>query len=336
MKKIEILKIYVYHLCIIMSNGYNVGNKTAFCRIMYGRHLNSVGYKITNLQYDCRYGDECRGCHNPGEFKILPHIPKWEKKDKSNVNLLEIKKSILQSFTEEGPKVKNPKYKSSIIHAASLQFNELLHYWFDITCYHRKIAKELKGKSLVEGYSNFRDVPKFYLPNEDDVWALERVIHPCETFKNMVVSKGQPYSVRDICVGHQNCKNGVHERKDLVCVQDLINGTCDCGPDTYTSTRTELLSKIEELKKSIIDSIDEDGFEIKVTKAMKTSITAKITEYQKQLASLKPRMIHYTEQGLKPLSVRIQEAEVSKPKEIDVEEIKTKTVRRVVKKKGKV
>ena len=67
---------------------------------------------------------------------------------------------------------------------------------------------------------------------------------------------------------------------------------------------------------------------------MKTKITGQITALQKELTELKPRKIHYTEQGLIPLSKRIEDAEAAKPKDIDMEEIKTKTVRRV-KKKGK-
>lgn len=319
-----------------MSKDYNDGDKLSFCRVMYGKYLNSVGFKITNIHYDCRYGDDCRGCHNPTEFRIMPHITKWEKKNKTNINLLEIQQSILRVFTEEGSKVRNLKYKSSIVHANTLPFNELLHYWFDITCYHRKIKKTLKSNSLVEGYSNMRDVPCFYLPNEDDVWALERVLHFCSEFKNMIDMKGKPTSVRDICIGHKNCKHGVHELKDLVCIDDLLKGTCSCGPDTYTTSRAQMMEEIQSLKNSLVGGIDEDGFEIKISKAMRTSVTAKINALQKSIASLKPRKIHYTEQGIKPLSVRIEEAQAAAPKEIDVEEIKTKTVRKIVKKKGKV
>lgn len=319
-----------------MSTDYNAGNKSSFCRVIYGKYLNSAGYNITHIHHDCRYGESCRGCHNPSEFRLLAHITKWEKKSKANINLLEIRESIKNALMEESGKVKNTKYKSSIIHASSLPFNELLHYWFDITCYHRKIAKTLRTQNPCEGYSNPKDVPKFYLANEDDVWALERVIHFCQEFKLMVESKGKPFGVRDICVGHKNCKNGVHELKDLVCVADLIKGTCSCGPNTYDESRQRILGDIQTLKKQMAGGVDEDGFELTVSKAMKTKITSQITALQKELAGLKPRMIHYTEDGLIPLSKRIEDAEAAKPKDIDVEEIKTKTVRRVVKKKGKV
>ena len=114
------------------------------------------------------------------------------------------------------------------------------------------IAKTLKIKNPCEGYSNPKDVPKFYLENEDDVWSLERVIHYCQDYKLMVESKGSPFSVRDICVGHKNCKHGVHDLKDLVCVDDLIKGTCSCGPNIYDETRDRILGEIEVLKKKLL------------------------------------------------------------------------------------
>jgi hypothetical protein len=311
-----------------MSTGYNVGNKTSYCRVIYGKHLNSCGYKITHIHHDCR------GCHAPSEFKTCPHITKWEKKNKSCINLLEIRDSIRRALIEESGKVKNPKYKSGIIYASSLPFNDLLHFWFDITCYHRKIAKTLKTQKPCEGYSLPKDVPKFYLPNEDDVWGLERVIHYCQNFKHMIDQKGNSFHVRDICVGHKNCKHGVHDLKDLVCVDNLIKGTCSCGPNIYEESRDRILSEIEVLKKKMAGGVDEDGFEITITKTMKAKFISQITALQKELGGLKPRKIHYTEQGIIPLSKRIEDAEASKPKEIDVEEIKTKTVRRI-KKKGK-
>lgn len=318
-----------------MSKDYNVGNKTSFCRVIYGKYLNSTGYKITHIHHECRYGDSCRGCHNPGEFRVNPHIFKWEKKNKACINLLEIRDSIRNILMEDSGKVKNIKYKSSILHASSLPFNELLHYWFDIACYHRKIAKTLRTQNPCEGYSNPKSVPKFYLINEDDVWSLERVIHYCQSFKYMIDTKGDAYGVRDICVGHKNCKNGVHDLKDLVCVEDLVNGKCSCGPNKSDELRLRKLDDIEKLKKQMVGGVDADGFEINISKSQKTKIICRISTMQKELERLRPRMIHYTEQGLIPLSQRIIESEKSKPKEINVTEIKTKTIRRVVKKKIK-
>lgn len=316
-----------------MSTDYNVGNKTTFCRVIYGKHLNTIGYNITNIHHECRYGSTCNGCHNPSEFKLLSHIPRWEKKNKSHINLLEIKESIIDSFTKELHKIKNIKYRSSIMHARSLSFNELLHYWFDITCYHRKIAKTLKSKSECEGYSNKKDVPKFFLQDEDNVWALERVLHYCPKFKIMTQNKGNTTNIRDICIGHRNCKMGVHDYKDIVCIDDLIHGKCSCGPDTYNDSKTHILCEIQKLKSKLVNKVDSDGFQVQISKLLKTKITSDILILEKQLSTLKPRMIHYTEQGIIPLSQRIKEKELSRPKDINCEKIKTKTTRRVMKKK---
>ena len=89
-----------------MSTDYNVGNKTSFCRVIYGKQLNSSGYKITHIHHDCRYGDSCRGCHTPGEFHMLPHITKWEKKCKANINLLEMRESVKNALMEGASKIK--------------------------------------------------------------------------------------------------------------------------------------------------------------------------------------------------------------------------------------
>ncbi len=317
-----------------MSNDFNAGNKSSFCRVVYSKHLNTIGYKITNIHHECRYGSTCRGCHNPSEFKQLSHITKWEKKNKASINLLEISDSIKNSFMEEAEKIKNPKYKSSIIHASTLSFDKLLHYWFDITCYHRKIAKTLKYQSSCDGYTNIKDIPRFYLENEDDVWALERVIHYCNDYKTMIDNRGKPFIVKQVCVGHKNCKNGVHDYKDLVCIDDLIHGKCSCEQYNYDERRESILKDIEEQKKKLVGGVDEDGFVTTITKPMRAQINEEIVKLQSHLSSLRPIMIHYTEQGIIPLAQRIKEREESKPKDIDVVEIKTKTVRRV-KKKGK-
>lgn len=319
-----------------MSTNYGSAN-TSYCRPTYATAMNKFqGYQIYGINRNgCTYGDKCRGAHAPSQLVKSSHITAWEKKNKSTINVLTMKNTIYSSLNEGATNVKSTKYKSKLSHISTMKFDELLSLWFEVACYHRKIIKELKtGSSISNGYSNIHDVPRFLLANEDDYWALERVLHMCPKHLNMISSKGTPISIKDICTGADNCKDGCHQYKDVVCIDNLLTGSCSCPPDTYIEDykrlSAEIKAKCEQIDK--INYIDEDGFEVVISKSLENTFKSEIAKLNAQLKALRPRKLHYTEDGLIPLSERIAEEEKSKPQDINVTELKTKSVKKIIKK----
>lgn len=315
-------------------------NKTTWCPPQYAMELNKQGYKIIEI-YPCRFGAECRGAHSKDEIVTKQHISKWEKCDKSHINLLTIMENIIKVIESEKEMVINSKYRSLIQTIHSLRFEKLLEFWFEITCYHRRISKnkDLPTKKAwfnkskpppIEGYHYKDDVPYFALENEDNVWALERTFHMCNKYTSL--DRSVKISVKSICCGDINCKEGVHDESDLVCIDDMLTGSCSCMPkDEYVEKTKTIADKIKSLKLLTENTVDEDGFEIKINKKTRDNNLQQIAEKQKELNSI-IRKVHMTEYGLIPLSVRIQENAKTAPAAVDVSNIEVKTVKKVMKK----
>lgn len=321
-----------------MSSKKDVQSKNAevWCLAYYAKHLRQLGYNITGY-YECRYGDECRGAHSQKEIKVKPHISKWAKEQKDKVDLLKIMEAVMTSIKSSSDYVLNPKYRSMIMNIDKLRFDELLNFWFDITCYHRRIAKsdKINYKKFsrsntpvpVEGFQFKDDIPLFKLDPEieDDVWALQRTLRLCK--KNENTFPHVPISVKEICCGDINCKEGVHSLEHLVCVDNMIDGKCKCL--TIEENEAKKKSYIAE-GQVFLDIINKPDIDIKA----KTEATI---EYNKIVSKYKrietyTKLIHLTEQGLIPLCERIKAKEATAPRTVDEVMSEVKVVRKIVKK----
>ena len=289
-----------------MTNYEHRGNKNTWCRGALGSYLMKNNYNIKD-SFSCRYADTCRNAHNPSEIKENSDNKKWTIRDKSDIDLLKIFDNIKLVFKRNKNLVKNPKYMSQLEHYESLGFVNLLNLWFDIACYHRKINNHLKYTGPTEGYIKQKDVPTFYIDNEEYIWCFQRTLRMCEHHMEFINYNGTPISLRDICIGSYNCKLGVHNENNIACEDDLINGRCDCiSKEEYTEQKSKLETLI---------SIE------------KTSI--KIREYKIQLGKLK-RKVHYTEHNMIPLSKRIEILQTKETRHFD--ESKVSKVKKLKKK----
>ncbi len=310
--------------------------KEVWCIPTFAKLLNKRGYKITNVGY-CRFGDNCRGAHNEKEITERSDITKWKKRDKSNIDLLAIQDCIIETIKSSLEYVINPKYRSQIQQIDSLPFNQLLHFWYEITCYHRRIFKADKmvykrhwtdkqsKPPAIEGYHYKDDVPQFKLPDtiEDDVWCLERTLHLCE--KNENVWPNEEISIKEICCGDINCKEGVHSRADLVCVDNMLYGECKCP----TMEENELQKKEYIRQGDIINKQNTPDLPIQKRNELILQYNAIAKKYKKIEVYVK--LIHMTEMGLIPLSIRKAEREKTAPKVVDAGDIEVKTVKKIVK-----
>ncbi len=311
---------------------YKQQHKNTWCIPYLASYLNNeLNYNITG-SFECRYKDSCRQAHCKSEIIEMDHIKAWRNRDKSSVNLLDIKKNIIQTIATSKDSVIDVKFRSGIINIESMQFDELLHFWFDITCFHRRLAKELPSRehwnsrntpNPTGGFFFKNDVPKFYLDNEEDVWSLQRTLRMC--YKHSQLSPDKSISIKDICCGDINCKEGVHCPSEVVCVDNLLTGKCSCLSEEI----------IEQQKKDLMkecESIQEDLEDPKISKKLQTDLVsnfnANVTKY-----NMLCRKKHLTEQGLVPLMVRIEREKSSPVTVLDVNTVEIKKVSRIVKKK---
>ena len=309
-------------------------NKTIWCRSYYGMELNRQGYKITDI-YPCKFRESCRGAHTCEEIIEKSHIKKWKKSDKSHIDILDLMEKVLDILEKNKELVQNTKYRCKLLTINKMTINELFIFWYDIFYYHHRIAKDLpakkswsnsKSKPLpIEGYNFKDDVPDFYIEN-DDLWAIERSLHLCEKFKSL--DKSVKISVKNICIGDINCKEGAHDINDLICMDDFIKGTCSCiSIDDYNSHKTKILKEIELLNNQLKPNTD-DGFTMNISKKKKDEIASLLLLKNNELNELK-RMIHLTEYNFIPLHIRIENKNKTNPK--PVEEIKVKKTAKIIK-----
>lgn len=332
-----------------MSNHYDkkhINTNTeiiSVCRSFLGNELKARHYKIQGL-YQCRYGSTCKEAHRWDQLRMKKHIRDWySKTDKSDVDLLALHDNIIEVITLNSDSIKNPKYKSAVPTIQRISFVELLSFTYDLICYHRKIKKVLpsrrtQGSEVPDigegGYRYKEDVPQFELKDEDLFWSLERSLHPCETHMRMMANKDITYQATELCCGDINCKFGEHDASKVACTEDMIKGTCTClTTQQILDEKTRIGTELRSAEKQIEDSIDSDGFQIKISKKVREEISWKTSELKRAFSLLAVRKIHYTEQGMIPLLKRIADRDATKVTEIDITRIEITTpVKKVLKK----
>lgn len=290
--------------------------KEYMCPIEYGNFLRRSGHPVIGHKY-CKFGANCYNAHSFDEMVLKEHIEKFQdKRDFSDIDIGKMRDNVIEVLEKAKDTINNIKYRSKISKIHELKIDELMAFWFDITCYHRRIAKELpthkswqdtKSKPQPkEGFHFKSDVPTFALDDEDNAWSIERLLHMCPKHLALLKAKetNTPIHIDDLCGGHINCKLGVHIEKDMICVDDLTNGMCSCvspyDEDKLEELDEEITTTMEksEVTKQTLEAeinllhmkmnqpIDEDGFTRKLTKQEKEEIKKMIQEKEAHLNSI--------------------------------------------------
>lgn len=322
-----------------------INSKSSFytmCRSKEALNLRDGGIKIVG-HFMCRYGSDCKEAHDRGQVSLKPHIHSWDKMlDKSSINIYTIYRNIIDTITQSRDSIKNSLYASKVGKLESMNFIELTQFWYDLACYHRRIANELPSKKMKSsvvpdlgegGYRYKEDVPQFALPNEDIIWSIQRTFHPCPIYDKMMKHPQEVYGISFICTGNINCKLGEHNPSKEACTDDLLYGKCSCiSPDTIIEQKKHIESKLLELKKQLESSVDSDGFKVKLSKKVHIEITTKIAELEQVYRKIPIRKIHYTEQKMIPMSVHLEAVIAVKAKEVDISKPELQTVKKLGKK----
>ena len=251
---------------------------------------------------ECPYGTDCKGAHRKEEIQIYPHISKWNNLDKSKFDFIKIYKNLLETITKDKTKIKGINdFKNKLENINELNFIELIQLWHDLSCCYRKLAKKIPKKfnNPIEtvhtsGYTYSEEVPKFYLDeeNEDNCWSMVRTIQICnvhKTFKENYMKK-QKVTIWDICLGDKNCKEGVHNTNELLCIDDFLNGKCSCV------TKEAHDNKIKSLNEKInsYQTNKPSNYQIKIN-----NLLNEIADNQ--------RKIHYTDENMIPFNIQYSE-----------------------------
>ena len=331
---------------ILMTSDIKVGtSKNLFCRDRCWQLINNHygGNVFTSIPGSrlrkCSYGDTCRGAHTEEEINTLPHVHKFNCLDKKKLDLVPIYNNIRDVFETSKDKVKDKDLKLRLNDYQELNFIELMNLWFDLTCYHRKIKKEmLKDKSYKSEFPDIKSIPEFLLENEDIVWPLERITKLCPINQKLLTkinSKDEKPIIWDICLASINCKLGCHNISNMICNDNFLTGTCDCiSKEEFDSQKEEIVLQIAQLKDQ---SNPIDGFQaVKPSKRKKHLNQLEIKKLTTKLNGMR-RKLHFTELEMKPFNKQLseyQESVIEKKKEVEKEITdREKKMKKVVKKK---
>ena len=65
------------------------------------------------------------------------------------------------------------KFRCDIKNINNLDFPDLLKFWYDITCYHRKISKQLPPKKYLNNY-NKNEGRSLYIIDQPTIYSLNQ------------------------------------------------------------------------------------------------------------------------------------------------------------------
>lgn len=269
--------------------------KNLLCREEYYKSLvNSRG---------CKYSSEnCRGAHTEDEIRLYPHIKKFNEIDKKSYDWYKLYCIIKETIISEKFKVKNDEHKKIIDNIDNYNFIELINIWHDFACYYRKISK------------TDITIPQFDLRElEDDGWAFDRITRLCKTYNNQKSINQSLLTPNDLCLGSNNCKEGVHNISDLLCKLDFLTGMCPCIKlDEYILMEKELHNRFEIKAKEILTT---KNFIEKYKMKQELSII-----YNSIIKLRNSRMLHFSDTGMIPFNLIISN-QIMK-----IEEIKEKKI----------
>ena len=298
------------------SNSIN-NSQNLWCRNKYCQHLNTIYgkpiFKETNgcILKECKSkSSECRGAHDESSIKILPEIYKYNLMKKEKINWVGLYLNILNIIQKEKSKIHNFEYKEKTNDLTKYNFIELIQLWRDLACYYRKISKSLPSKldcidsEIIEDYTYKEEVPIFYLSEnyEDIAWVFVRLTKICHIQQkfNDSINKKVLITIWDVCLANGiNCKEGVHNNNELICVDDFLTGRCNCNTNKYINEEIINLEKqIDDLKQIVLDT----SWTVKKSKnKTKNDPKSLILLIESKINDLKKsRYIHYTEQGMIP------------------------------------
>ncbi len=304
-----------------------------------GRRAEDIFSQRNGCHLRCcnKSASECRGAHNLTDLKPLPHISKYNNLNKANFNWVKLYLNVLKTMQRDLPLVKKEEHKRFVSELTNMNFIELIQLWRNMACYYNKAAKELpykkdtKGQTMSVqecGFAYRDDVPNFRIGDdlEDHAWSFERLTRYCPINQKFEadIKAGIQITIWDLCLATGlNCKEGVHFKSEMLCVDDFLTGKCSCLTQEQIEEQEMLLSQqlidasnklveIVEQEKAKEVACEDDGWSKAKPKKSnnkfqapdpKIKLRQDICRLENQIKALQSsRFIHYSEQGMKPFT----------------------------------
>lgn len=310
----------------------NTNKQNLWCRNKYCQHINTIyGKSIFKESYGCflkeckTSAEECRGAHSDNSIKVLPAIYKYNNTKKDSIDWVKLYLEIKDSLKKDSSKIINPEHKKNISDLTLYNFIELIQLWRELSCYYRKISKSLPSKKdsgdydLIDGYDYQENVPKFYLSDnlEDIAWSFERLTRWCPVQQkfNDNINNNVLITIWDVCLATGvNCKEGIHNKNELLCVDDFLTGRCTCSSKEEISEQLIIIEKqLDILKEQDMDS----SWTVKKNKK-KNDSKQLILSLENKINDLKnSRPIHYTEQNMIPFNEQYKNYLIAEEKKLE-------------------
>lgn len=229
-----------------MSFSTNEKKYYLWCMPAYKYYLYTNGKKL----HKC-YFKNCNRAHFPNQIKLYQKNKVLLEMDLKDLNIIELKDAMIESLNLNYQDInKHNIIKPKIIltqkRINELDFFVMLNYWIKSARYFRKLKK-------VNPHTKNITTMKINLSNEKEniLWALNRMIHMCDVHQkciNNIIKKRKDLQKNEFCIGGQNCKEGCHKRSELLCIDDFMNGSCDCLPlEKYKQSKHENYIKLKKL-----------------------------------------------------------------------------------------
>ena len=278
-------------------------NKNLWCQIIFWKKFAQDNNIYIKDNKQCKFGDNCRGAHNEKELIVLPEINKFNAIDKTKFNWVKLYLTIKNILEIEGQLIKNEEHIKKLSQINNLSFIGLVLLWKDLARHYRKIRK---NNPLAPHNSN----PIFHLNDfEDMAWSFSRILTICPVFDkikntNLKITRINEY---DLCLAPSfNCREGVHEMNELLCFDDFLNGDCKC-PDIKL-TIDNINKDISETQ-SILETYSlSNDFKFNKRNNPIPKLQYKINNLYQQINDIKnSRKLHYSELGVKPFNLQLEE-----------------------------
>ena len=256
--------------------------------------------KLTGELNTCKFGEDCRGAHSEENIVLYPGNKLFNELDKSIYNFLLLFGEIKKTIISDKYKIKLERHVNTIDNIDKLNNIELLQFWRELACYYRKISKTDKA------------IPQFDLKEYEDVaWAFERKTKLCKTFLEEN-NKGN-INKDKICCGSYNCKEGVHNINELICIDDFIGNKCDCLSKIDSQKRE--IELLEEYNKKARELLQNSNYSIK------TILKKELDIMNIEINNVRNRKEHFTEYGMIPIKVNPIETIIEDKKPIVIKKL---------------
>lgn len=236
---------------VVQNNKNNNQEKDRWCKLVYadlvknwliGTNINPK--KILGNVPQCRFGDNCYYAHCREEIILLKYLKNFNDIDKSEIDIYNhyfiMKNLIIKN------KGKLTIKQKKIVNDLNLEnFINVLRLWRDLNCEYSRFRKEWRSNS--SSRFKFRhEIPSFEYEDSDLMWALYKYTKKCEQFMNLKskISTKSKLKIDELCRRDKNCKNGCHENNEMICIDDLIKGSCNCK----YKTRSIIIDKLKIAK----------------------------------------------------------------------------------------